>query len=415
MSRFSGLLILIAVCFTTGTAGSGGSAYSIFGIGDIRYMSGMRNAGMGGAGLGLSSASSISTISPAAWSRIDRVRLEAGVLYEGFHSSDGHTSIYRAAGTFQGSLLAIPISPRDGIVFAGGFVPYSAVNYNTFDSGRLEGIDYLLNYKGTGGLGRGFAGLSYAPLPWLSMGTAVAYYFGSAEKSFTLFASEATGRGVSGGTTTDVITAHGTGVIASVLIESFGQISEALRPLSLGLTAGSRTWLKTASQTRYKFTSETDSTAEVPGTLVLPLSFGAGVGYQVTDRFSVAADIFAQLWEEAEVNGAPPADIRDATRIAVGGELAGSREPAARWFERISYRLGSSYTATYYSPDGNPVNEWGVTGGASIPFAGDALLNLGVEYAHRSVPDQSLITDNIIRVLLSINIGEGWFNRPDDE
>jgi hypothetical protein len=77
--------------------------------------------------------------------------------------------------------------------------------------------------------------------------------------------------------------------------------------------------------------------------------------------------------------------------------------------------VGFAYAATYYRPDGNPVNEWGVTAGTGIPFSGEARLNVGVEYAHRGEAHQSLVTDNIIRVLLSLTISEEWFVRPEEE
>jgi hypothetical protein len=415
MNRFMNVLGIVLICSATVRAGSGGSAYSIFGIGDLHSPAGMRNAGMGGAGLALTSGSSISANSPAAWSRINRVRLEAGMLYEGFHSSDGSRSLYRAAGTFDGALLAIPASTEYGVVFAGGFLPYSSVSYNTFTRGSQAGVDYLLNHKGSGGIGRGLAGLSCAPLPWLSFGASADYYFGSMERSRILSATSTTTLPASGGTTTESITSHGLGVTASFIIESFDWAGASLRPLSFGFMMSSRTKLAATSQTRYTFASEADSSAETSGTLVLPLTFGAGLGYQAGERYTLAADVLTQLWEKAEMNGASPADLRNSTRVAVGAERSASRDPLSHWLDRLSYRVGFAYAATYYRPDGNPVNEWGVTAGTGIPFSGDARLNMSVEYAHRAGAHQSLITDNIIRVLLSLTISEEWFVRPEEE
>jgi long-subunit fatty acid transport protein len=198
-------------------------------------------------------------------------------------------------------------------------------------------------------------------------------------------------------------------------VESFDRVSESLRPLSFGFMMSSRTKLNATSQFRYTFPSESDSSAETGSTLVLPLTFGAGLGYQIDDRYTVAADVLTSLWEKAEINGVSPADLRNGTRFAVGGERSGSRDPLAHWIDRVAYRLGFAYNATYYRPDGDPINEWTVTAGAGIPFSGDARLNLGVEYAHRAGTDRSLITDNIIRVVLSINISEEWFVRPEEE
>lgn len=393
------------------TAGSGGSAYSVFGVGDLRLISGMQNAGMAGAGLALHSATSVNPGAPATWARLNRVRLEAGVLYEGFNSSDGVKSLYRAAGTFHGALLAVPISTDNGIVAVGGFVPYSSVNYGTFTRGTQQGLDYTLNHRGSGGLGRGLLGLSWAPFPGAALGASVDYTFGSLDRSYLMtIASPAVG-----GTVTESITSSGTGATASVLFDGFDRLSEALRPLSLGFMMSTRTRLGTTSQHTYQYTSETDSSAETTGSLLLPLLFGAGCAYQVSDRYQVAADLVTQQWGSAEFDGATSPDLRNSVRFAVGAERAANRDPMSHWVDRVAYRLGFAWNATYYRPDGNPVNEWSVTAGAGIPFGGDARLNLALEYARRGSTDNGQIGDSIIRVLLSLNISEQWFVRYEED
>jgi hypothetical protein len=107
------------------TAGNGGSAYTMFGIGDLRYYPSPRSAGMGYTGLGLPSSTSINTLMPAAWSRINRVRIEANGLYEGINTAESGKALYQARGLFNGAMLAFPISPANGIVFVGGLSPYS--------------------------------------------------------------------------------------------------------------------------------------------------------------------------------------------------------------------------------------------------------------------------------------------------
>jgi hypothetical protein len=411
MKRLALMLLALLVTVSAAFSGSGGSAYSIFGIGDLRSITGMRNAGMGNAGLGLASPASINALAPASWARINRVMLEAGVLYEGFNSTDGTRSLYRAAGTFGGALLAVPISTDYGVVFTGGFLPYSSLNYSTFTRGSQAGVEYLLNHRGQGGLGRGLAGLSYAPLPWLSLGSSLDYYFGTMDRSSAMTAATSAGA-ISGGTITRSITAHGVGVTASALIEHFGATGTALHPLSFGLMAGSRAVLRSTDQTKYKFATESDSTAETQGTFVLPLTLGAGAGWAIDERHTAAADIVTQLWEKTGTNDP---DLRNSTRIAAGIERSATRDPLTPWADRLIYRLGFSWTATYYNPDGNPVHEWAVTAGTGIPFAGDARLDLGVEYARRSARDEGLITDSIIRVFLSLHISEAWFVRTEEE
>ena len=202
------LLIGLVFCSTLAArAGSGGSVYSIFGIGDIQYLPSATSQGMGYTGIGLPSAATINSMQPASWARISRVRVDAGLLYEGFKSSDADKSIYLANTNFNGALLAIPISTDNGIVTVLGFTPYSDVNYSIFVRGIQEGIDYQLNNSGSGGVSRGLAGLSYSPLPDLSFGASFNYLFGTIDNS-TTFSPDNTVL-YTGAATTQSVSLHG--------------------------------------------------------------------------------------------------------------------------------------------------------------------------------------------------------------
>ncbi len=171
------LTLTIVLASHTMLAGSGGSIYSLIGIGDLRYLPSVRAAGMGFAGYALTSPYSINTLSPATWGKIDRARVEASMLYEGFNSSNATTSRFLARGDVSGAILAFPLSTEHGIVLATGFTPYSKVDYNTYSSGSYvtpaDTMLYGLHYTGTGGISKGLIGLSYAPTHSVSVGASV--------------------------------------------------------------------------------------------------------------------------------------------------------------------------------------------------------------------------------------------------
>lgn len=189
----SGFLTATAILLTFGaslaTAGSGGSSYSILGLGDIRYFPGSRSAGMGYTGIALQSPQYINWVSPATWSRINYTRFEAAALYEGFRSTDGNKSRYLARLDFNGALLAIPVSTDNGIVFVAGITPFSSVNYDTYTSGKYisssDTLAYSLHHVGSGSLDRGMVGLSWSPFSTFSIGTSLNYLFGSIDHAVT--------------------------------------------------------------------------------------------------------------------------------------------------------------------------------------------------------------------------------------
>jgi hypothetical protein len=398
-------------------AGSGGSSYSMFGIGDIRYPIGVRGAGMGYTGIGLPASSYINSLAPATWSRIDRVRFEGSLMVEGFNSTDGDRSRFLARGDFTGLILGLPVSRQYGITFVGGFVPYSTFNYDAYANGSYTGtvdtMKYTIHHIGTGGITRGFLGFSYTPAADLAVGFSLNYLFGSLTDSQEQVPLTPN---TYGGTVYSNSTGNGVSFTLGGLWSGAGEFVPALKPLNIGFTFTTRANLNATGQRDYKYapdlyTTQRDTTPEFSSATSIPLSWGIGVSYQASERVVLAADYFTQAWSSAELWGESPRSIRDSYRMGIGAEVAPSRELYARWFTRLAYRLGAYYNATYVEADGTPINEWGITAGLSIPFSGDSRLNFQGEYARRGTTDNGLIKDQIWRLSVSLNISASWFQQ----
>ncbi len=429
----AGTLLVILCAFQTATAGSGGSTFSLLGLGDIRYTPGARSEGMGYAGLALYSPQFIDGLSPATWSRIDRVRLEGSAFYEGFNSTDGYTSRYLARMDFHGILFALPASRASGIVVVAGFTPYSEVNYDTYTSavvpsqnvdpvtGQHDSLGYQIHQVGTGGLTRGQVGMSWAPTQQIAIGASFNYLFGTINHIATQIPS--TESGATGGTFTEKSSLSGVNFTAGVVITGFESVLSALRPLSLGATITTRTNLHTSMETTYDFAPPPlavalhDTSAGTVGRIAIPFSWAVGLGYQPAERWSLAADYSAQPWAQADFNGSSPYGIRNSYRFGVGAERGGSTEVTARSFERYSYRLGFAYSGTYYAVNGQEINEWGITGGIGFPLAGESRLNLAAVYGGRGTTAGSLVKDKIFRLTVSLHISDviPWFVQSEEE
>jgi hypothetical protein len=428
-----GTALIILCGIQAGTAGSGGSTYSLLGLGDIRYTPGARSEGMGYTGLALLSSQFIDGMSPATWSRLDRVRLEGSAFYEGFRSTDGKTSRYLARMDFHGALFAVPVSRASGIVVVTGFTPYSEVNYDTYTSsvipsqnvdpitGSHDSLGYLIHQTGTGGITRGQLGLSWAPSQQISFGASFNYLFGTINH---IAAQIPVTAGAAGGTFTDKTALSGVNFTAGVVFTGLDRISDVLRPFSLGFMITSRTNLHTSRETTYEFAPPPDqsifvrdTSAEAVGRIAVPFAYGIGLGYQPSDRWTVAADFNAQPWADADFEGATPFGIRNSYRLGIGAERAGSTEMTARSFDRFAYRLGFTYSATYYALNGQTINEWGITGGVALPLAGESRLNVAAVYGGRGTVAGSLVKDKIFRLTVSLHISDvlPWFVQTEEE
>ncbi len=408
-------------------AGDGGSAYSLLGIGDLRYWPNARSAGMGFTGLAIPGQSSINAYSPASWSRINRTRLEAGALYEGFNSTDGNNSRYLARIDFNGLMLGIPISQADGVVFVAGLTPFSRVNYDAYGTGSFisptDTMNYVVHYVGSGGISRGFAGFSYAPWFDLSLGFSVNYLFGSRDQSRELIPKSIV---YSGSTEEESNSVSGLTYSIGALYNGFGSIAPGLRQLSLAVFATSRGSLGTHNQTIYHFApnvtaTELDTTTVQTGDLAVPFSFGAGLAYLLGDRYVVAADYVAEPWQMSEFNGAPIEGVRNGYRIGIGFERLSGRELSQSWGDRSSFRFGAYYHPTYVQVRGGGILEYGVTMGATVPlytdprFGTESSLVIALEYARRAPASGTPIKDTIWRCTVAFSIGERWFVRSEED
>ena len=408
-------IILLTACLAQAAyAVGGGSPYSLYGIGDIWYAPGVRNAAIGYTGIALAPENSISCVSPASWARINRTRIEAGLMYEGFSSSDASSSIRLGRIDFNGALLAIPVATSQGIVFVAGVTPYSGTSYNIFRNSSSQIADYTVNYVGKGGLSRAQLGLSYTPSPDIALGASFNYLSGTLEQERSFFDSLGT---TSIGTIREKTIARGILGTLGLRYTGFGKIHEALDGLSLGFVVHSRASLTSEQQTTYAYQSvdENDTSQTFHSRLAIPLAFGVGLAYQAGPRYLVTADYYAQPWSTADFYGANPKNLRNSFRIGFGAERIPNPLPSSPWLDRLAYRLGMFYHATYYRVKGQPIDEWALTGGLGISLGGESMFNVAVEYGTRGTNESNLVKDGIFRISASLTISELWFVRFEEE
>ncbi len=415
-TRLRMLMLTLALSSHMVLAGSGGSIYSLIGIGDLRYVPNVRLAGMGYAGYATTSPFSLNTSSPATWGKIDRARIEASMLYEGFNSSTSTSSRFLARADVSSAMLAIPVSAAHGIVIGAGFTPYSKVDYDTFSSGSYvspaDTMAYGLRYTGTGGISKGQLGLSYSPSRSVSLGGCVNYLFGTVQRA-TIITPRLSS--YNPGTQNEENTMNGPTFTVAVLLDSLEGLSSALRPFSVSFVATTRGTLTSTHRYTYTYVDQRDTSTEDTNLMTIPAAFGFGIGYHPSDRWLMAVDFTTQAWSTMEYRGVTPGGVRDSWRFGVGIERLPAREAGVPLLDRLAYRLGFVYEATYYDLGGNGINAWAVTGGLGLPVSTDARLNMALEYGTRGTLINGLIRDRILRFSASLSISEQWFQRPDED
>jgi len=397
---------------------NGGSTYSRYGFGDLRYFTSNRGFAMGGVGIAILSPLSVDRMNPAAWGLLDRTRFSVGALYEGFDADDGYLTAYYGKTHFNGLLLSMPVSPSNGIAVSLGITPYSKVNYNINDSQSQLGFDYHIQYLGEGGLALGHIGASFRLAPNLYIGAKLNYYFGTIAQTIT---QKLTSTSRSNSEVIRTTSLHGIGMSAGATYAGLARILGLPETHSLNIAAvfTNTTWLTVRDERVQNYTTSILlvsplDTALAPETKIpLPYSIAAGLAYS-TDRILIAADYHFQQWSEVPVTDFNLTPLRNSQRIGAGLELMARRDPLAPFSERVAYRIGAYYNASYLVLNDVPINEYGVAAGIGFPVWGESRINLGAQYGWRGTTENQLQKDRILRISASMNISEFWFNRPEE-
>lgn len=381
---------------------AGGSIYSRFGLGVLRFSTVDKTAGLGGLGIALFDPIYINRYNPALWSELARVRVSGGYLYEGTSTQDRFKNTFLTSGNFDGVMFAIPLWKKHGLTFATGVMPFSKVNYAVNKDSLIENRYFSQSYKGEGGISNFIFGFSFKPFGKLSIGVRGEYYFGTIINSWDVdfgssefFFSRIKRERNCGGLGFTAGIAYGLGV---------GRNS-----FTIGFVFSSPVNLKGLTSVEY--------TVPVPGgstisevnelRLKLPYRVGFGLSYFVRDRVQFSGDVYYQNWRKFEINGEHPPEITDALRVGTGLEILPSREVTAGFFEKTSYRFGIFYNRTYFKIDEKQINELFLTVGFGFPVSFDTRLNLAIEYGIRG--ELEIVRDRILRISIGVNTGEIWF------
>ena len=414
LNKICAMLVLLCSC---SLAGNGGSAYSRYGIGDIGHFPSYRATGTGGGGIAAISGTSVGAYNPAAWAHLSTTMFSAGVLYQGYSTKDDSSSEYLGSASFNHIALAIPVAAASGIVFGAGLSSFSEVNYDIVSVFPFNGIDSKLEYRGSGGLTAAHIGFSASARKSFHFGTKLNYYFGTirhtvnqkfSSTDYTSSSVERTARLKGIGFTF--------GCIYGGLSDLFGL--PEMRTLDFGAVFSPVSYLNSSNEKYLEYTTDRiaarDTAAEKDSKVLLPASAGFGLAYR-TESFLLTGEVFYQNWARYDARGVNRSDYRDSWRYNAGAELLPRREVYSTFLQRISFQLGTYYNSTYYRIGGEPLNEIGVTGGAGLPVFRDGRIYIAAEYGIRGTTDMHRTKDNILRIFISLNSGERWFVKAEEE
>lgn len=405
--RYSLLLIFLTIG-TAVWAQNNTSPYSIIGIGDIESSYFDRSAGMGDAGLSLSSGKFQFHANPASYSRLDdhffSVELSGrfkGVSYKGSPVAGGVDN--SADMQMEKLALAIKVKPWWGVGF--GLAPYSSSNYSFTSKKAIEGSpenQFLdAKYTGTGGLHKAYLANSFRPFKNFSVGVEMSYLWGSLSQDEVLDASSVTG------TVLDTKRDY----YLNKLYFKYGLLYNVKLSKKLGLSVGATVANKTRLNADYDLTV-TEGNATIiqdstykNGFFTIPLTYAFGGSLNYDNKFTLAVDYQTQNWDDLNYKGLGYSLV-NSNRLAAGFEYS---DKLNNIFERYYLQAGYYYANTYLQINNNQLKDRGFTLGAGLNSKRSQLsYQLNLQLGSRGTTQNGLLKENYTQVSLSLIYRDFW-------
>lgn len=386
------------------------SAYSFFGIGDIKFKGTNENRSMGTVSI-FSDSIHLNLQNPAGFGNLTRTTYSFGGSQAQVKVSDVNQSGKSIRTSLDYFSVGIPMG-KINIGF--GLLPFSSVGYNLISP--TDNISTpQREYTGKGGVNRAFLTAGYKINKNFSVGIEGNINFGLVEtSSYVLYPDRQYG-------TYESKKSHlsGFGMNTGVL---YNKVLNEKLTLYSGLTYTPEIKIKsnnsqtlsssikyengTTSNSEQLETTSNSTTMKVPS----KISFGLGVGQP--NKWFAGAEVTQQSKVSNYSDIVSNASYEAGTRIALGGFFIPNSNSYSNYWKRVVYRAGFRHENTGLVIKNNSIKEYGITFGLGLPLNGiSSNINIGVEYGSRGTTNTGLVKEDFLNFIVSLSLNDKWFNK----
>ncbi len=405
------------LCLSYPVFAQDGSPLSSEGTGAFTSYAGDRSAGMGNAGLALIENGYINRLNPATWSGLENVQFSGTYDFYGTTSQDNLGSSYYANGTFGGGMFAVPIVRSLGISMALGFTPMTSYQYKTNAT-----IDSTINIPeasyekiGDGGLGQGFAGLSFSPVSGISVGGMFTYAFGRMQSVGEV---KFTNTSYQSSYSDNSVYLRAPGGSFGIVLHDLDKLTtlKFLNGLDIGAYYKTSYNLYGSYELNNVYSDAFDTVFAQSAAGYIPAEFGLGVSERFSNHLVGVLDLRSQRLSTYWDTFTPQGTLRNTLFVGGGVEFLEGRELGSLFDKRI-IRVGAYYEKTQYalpttSGGQQQVDELFGTAGIELPISYDATVDISAQYGFRGLASDLLLHERIFRIYVSFTFGEVWFLKP---
>jgi hypothetical protein len=384
------------------------SPYSMFGIGDLFSGGYGRSVSMGGVGTPLFSTHSLNPSNPASYAAIapSTFIFEVGLAGTWYKVSSSDNSYKKFDGNIRSIAIGFPVTKwwKMGL----GINPISSIGYNIQQTIPItDTTNYTTTYKGEGGINSFYMDNSFQVLKSLSLGAKVSYLFGSLDRIRDIYTHNNISTTEYNEKNSWIIHGFSFGVGAHFhkqINTNFILYAGANYNFNTDLPADNRQFTS-LSVTKFAMTLIDSDTTDWRSTVGIPQNFSIGASAILFQKLEFAFDYQIDSWSKTNFNDQSYSDNK---RYSFGLEYipdAGS----SVYLKLVRYRAGFNYTNSYLMYDNQALRQMGASVGLGLPLRSGAVINLGLNYNHREVPDRDALTENFLQVNLNFTFMANWF------
>jgi hypothetical protein len=145
----------------------------------------------------------------------------------------------------------------------------------------------------------------------------------------------------------------------------------------------------------------TYKTSEIP----LPSSFSIGTSAILYQKLELGFDYQIDNWSKSSFGEQIFADNQ---RYSFGLEFVPDFGSSVYW-KLVRYRAGFNYTKSYIMYNNSQLKQITGSFGMGFPLRSGALINVGLLYSHREIPNTDFFTENYLQLNLNFSFKANWF------
>lgn len=398
------LLSLLGIYLNTVNAGS---FYNSRGLGELKYFSNAQAIGMGGTLIAVPDKFQINLLNPAGLVFIPITRLSGDFIHEAIWNKTEIGNGFVKYTNLNGISLALPLK-ENKLVTSISIIPTSQFDYEYELPGIVDDFNYTKKIRASGGLNKVSFGFGYAITNYIYLGGYFQYNFGKLEQNWIVdYVSDLFWD------TSDKLTRKMWG-----MNWSSGLIIRPNSNLYFGATYSGKhklTFQDHIDNITYNGSLVYDVAASKneKKKLTVPQLWGLGVTYVLKEKYRFSGDYLYQPWSNFKEENNLTTTYNNNNRIGVGVEMLPSKNMLAKYYQKMTYRLGYFFhTLDFQDESGNSVTEYGITAGAGFPYYGTfGRIDVALRFGKRGDISSNPVEENIFQIYISITGGEKWFSR----